>query len=168
MSHAISPTAGVKISEKNVDAVMKHHFADGPPDHLPFGLHVLIPYSDYDIRSFMSGGMIRLSPCEQAWAALKACARDANAGDDERMRRWRRCFLSCEISLVHDSQTRTGIHAFQLRENPLIDAEHVTFSSLQRVQMVARERRALSDSSGSPTTKQLVVCYHCASVHTSF
>lgn len=151
MNHITSPTAGVKISERSVDAIVKHHFSDGPPKHLPFVLFAFIPFKKFNIETEKVRGLCRVSPCEQSWAAIKACARDTQ--DDEKMRKWRNCFLSSPMCFLLDLQTRVAIHAFQLRENPLIDAEHVTWSTLQRIQMVSRERASLG---GGPTTKQLV------------
>ena len=58
MNHITSPTAGVKISERSVDAIVKHHFSDGPPKHLPFVLFAFIPFKKFNIETEKVMGVV--------------------------------------------------------------------------------------------------------------
>ena len=143
MNHLWSPTPGVAVSWRAVSDLVSRHFPEGksPPSQLPFDFTVIVQDKPFDVLEHR-GNLRCVSPCEQAFATLVACSRDLDKGD-QIVREWRRCFQSVTVNFVHQSFAKAGLVAFQLRENPLIDAEHVTWTTLQRVQMVIRERNAL-------------------------
>ena len=51
------------------------------------------------------------------------------------------------MSFILQEQKHWSLTAFQLRENPLIDSEIVTWTVLQRIQLIQRERASLPNSS---------------------
>ena len=78
INHLASAT-GVGVSSTNIDRVIKLYFPDGPPDQLPFEFAIVVSTKDSPVEKF--GALVRASPCEQAFAVLRAIARDIEKGD---------------------------------------------------------------------------------------
>ena len=81
MNHLLSVTAGVMVSTHRVNRVIEAYFPTGPPESLPFDFTVVVDDKNEDIQQQL-GGLRRASPCEQAFAVLRAVKRDLDADDD--------------------------------------------------------------------------------------
>ena len=80
MNHLHSVTAGVNISNAAVDRIIDMYFKDGPPDAITFNFTVVVDSKDFDASKHL-GALTRVSPCEQAFAILRAVVRDLGKGD---------------------------------------------------------------------------------------
>ena len=60
------------------------------------------------------------------------------------VRKWVTVLSAVTIKFVFAPAAQQSLVAFQLRETPLIDAEAVTWTLLQRIQFIVREKAALS------------------------
>jgi hypothetical protein len=90
------------------------------------------------------GALRVLSPIEFALAAVQACYRDVQKKlPDNDMRKWKRAFQNVQFDFVKVPEAKTSLFAFHLREMLLEQGESVGWSTLQRVQMIIREKHNL-------------------------
>ena len=153
-------TPSVRVNSASIERIAAHHFPDNLPPasgNLPMDLHVVIPPGEegYDVES-QRGGLRLLTPMETVAGVVKACAmclRD-NCSDDT-ARRWQATLRGATVHFVASPEDMHALAAFQLREDPLIDAEFITFTACQRIQLVVAEGQRLVDRLGSCTPQKL-------------
>ena len=151
INHLWSPAPGVKVSERVVDEIVERDFKHGPPKFFKISLMVAVMASEgaaMDPNAILEGrrkgAMLSLSPCEFAHAAIFACGRDIEAQKgDAVLREWRHVFRTVQMDFVRASTGKASLHAFQLREDYLARGEQVAWTTIQRVQLVIREKAAL-------------------------
>lgn len=150
VAHMWTPTPGVSINMRAVDNIMEHSYPTAPTS-LRHPIHVSVTEADTDIMT-KKGAMQPVSPPEFTFAAIKACFRDLP--HDSAVRAWRRAFLSAEMVFVRLEPMEMSLFNFQLREQLLNTGMQVGWTSLQRIQMVLREKRKL-EAHGKVTASRL-------------
>ncbi|MFM7983529.1 MAG: hypothetical protein ACKPKO_29805, partial [Candidatus Fonsibacter sp.] len=71
-NHMWTPTPGVKVSRRSIDDVIEHHYKCDLPGKLPHPMVIGIIEDKCPVME-MKGALRKVSPCEFAHAALKAC-----------------------------------------------------------------------------------------------
>ena len=162
VNHLWNPTPGVKINESVVNDIVNRDFKNGPPKYMKHKLVIAVMANEgscLDCQAIVDGrgkgGMLAISPCEFAHAAIKACARDVSRGVDAVLRQWRQAFLSVQFDFVRIDASKASMHAFQQREDMLAKGEQVAWTTLQRVQMVIREKYAMEYTGAKCTSAKL-------------
>ena len=150
-------TPKVQISEANIDRIISHHFAEGPPESniMPFEITIAVPACNNFLEQ--KGTWRAVSPTEPIHAAVKACGKclESPQSTDDMARRWKDTFRSTVLHFVHQPEHLWTVTALQLRENPLIDADNVAFTAHQRMQLAIAESTAVEARQGTRTAAKL-------------
>ena len=67
------------------------------------------------------------------------------------MRQWKHLFLTAEFIFVRLDEKDMSMYAFQLREDAIARSAQVGWTSLQRVQMIIREKHIMESRGGKVT-----------------
>ena len=144
MNHLWTPTPGVQINQQNVDAIVKHHFPGDQHPHV-FTEPFKIPVESCTCKPMdHKAGLQNLAPQELAHAMIHACARDVRAQkDDATMRAWALVFKTIALDFIILGGPLMSLYAFHIREQYFESGEQVLWTTMQRVQMVIREKHTL-------------------------
>ena len=143
-----SAAPGVQINEYDLDSFNARDFKGGKlPQMLRTGAVALL--DDDAVECFGQTGRLQVvSSFEKLHAPIKQCALELGpldiGGDmtDARAREWLKLFQSVPIEVWRLSKSDLGTHAFTLREDKKDEAQITQWTTLQRMQMVIRERHA--------------------------
>ena len=137
-----SPVPGVQINEHDVDSFIKRDFkTDNLPEVLRSAAVALM--DDDAVDNFGLVGRLQVvSSAEKLHAPIKHCASEITSGKmtDVRARQWWKLFMSIQIDVWRLNKNDLGTHAFSLREDKKDEASITTWTTLQKMQMVIRER----------------------------
>ncbi|CAK0851057.1 unnamed protein product, partial [Prorocentrum cordatum] len=176
----VSPTPSVTILKKNIRDVGNMNYPDPsqPVRFIPHTINIGIPSVDFDPTAHM-GSLSRISPCEYVLAAIDRCsmAIDAEA-DDATILSWKASFRSCHfIFKARDCLAQAGMgqgwpwrwfgsapklidienirfESMNLREKAIGDAATVTWTALQKVQIVMNEAARMQHPSAKKVAAQ--------------
>jgi hypothetical protein len=167
LNHLWTPTPGVQINQRNVDAIVSTHFkADRQPDVFTEPFKVPMDAETFKPMDH-KGAMKNLAPQEFAHAMIQACARDVRAEkDDTTLRAWAMTFRTVSFDFVLLNGPLMPLYAFHVREMYFESGEQVLWTTMQRVQMVIREKHTL-ESKGMKMSAPKLSTHFLNSVQTA-
>ncbi|CAK0800707.1 unnamed protein product [Prorocentrum cordatum] len=153
----MNPTPGVQINMSDVDLFIKRDFKK--TSALPSKLRTIaIALTEHSTEPFVAKKLQSLSAFEKLHAPIKACADEVDTGTmtDARARDWLKLFRQVPTEVYRVNQADIATAAFTLREDAKDEAHIVSWTTLQRIQIVIREKYMLKLATGKdPTEKQL-------------
>ena len=167
----ISPAPAVTIINKNIKDVAAFSYPTDPTDMVKSIQHevvIAVPSPGFDPLAHV-GALTRVSPCEYVLAAIEACGAAIEAGAyDEVVASWRKAFTSTIFCFRVIGMDQVRFEAMNLREKTINDAAVVTWTALQKIQVVMNEAALMT----APTAAKVAATFEkkvsCASASEKF
>ena len=122
-----------------------HSYGEGKVSSIKHTIHIGVPAADFYPLKHL-GALPRISPCEYVMAALRSCS-DATTGGavDNVLKCWRKAFCSTVFVFKVVAPEMIRFSAMNLRGKEISDAASVTWTALQKVQVVINEAQLMAN-----------------------